>query len=143
MLKDRFSRWQTKTNTQFGYLNNLLLVLSVGTLGFVINQLTQETFIIENCWAKVFFGLGVIFLLISVITGTYLGYNRLIDFRKTAKLILSRIEKNEDELAILKQQTEYLGKASWVMLRIQFFSFILAEFLIGFSFLMIFGDKLF
>jgi len=142
-LKDRFARWQSKTNQQFGYFNNLLLFLAVGTIAFVANQLSKNEFVINNCWEKVFYGLGIISLLISIIAGTYLGYNRLKDFRKTTKKILARIENDKNELELLKEQTNFLGKLSWNLLKMQFISFLLGELLIAFSLGLIYGYKLF
>jgi len=141
-LKDRFARWQSKTNQQFGYFNNLLIFLSVGTIAFVANQLSKNEFVINNCWSKVFYGLGTILIIISIITGTYLGYNRLRDFRKTTAKILARIENDNNELKLLKKQTKYLGELSWNLLVIQFISLLLGELLIIFSLGLMFGYKL-
>lgn len=126
-LLDRFARWQGKTNEQFGYYNNLLLGLSIASLAYLINFFDKETFHIESCTQKFICLSSLILLLVSSAAGSYLGFNRLKDFRKTTKLISHRIEGQISEVEALKQQTKYLGDLSWGLLYFQIFTFMFGE----------------
>lgn len=126
-LLKKFVRWQGLTIVQFGYLNNLILGLAVGSLVFVLNQLIVHT--IESCFAIVFLFLSILLFFFSLMCGIYLGYNRLIDFRKTTQKIKARLNDDKSLHTQLDLITNSLGQLSWNLLRTQLITFSIAELL--------------
>ena len=81
----RFVRWQQRTQTQLGFVNNTVLALTTASLGFAA---TREL----SGWPQCFLWLGIVALVASVSLALICAWNRLSDFRETTK---TRARQNE------------------------------------------------
>lgn len=139
---ERFIRWQQILREHFSYLNNLILIFSVGILGFLLTQLNDKEFH-PVCCEKLFFTFGILVIIISILIGGATSFSRLFDFRATVKKINHEIKGNYDELDELKYLMNLYGKMTWVLFYLQVISFSISIFSLAISFIMIYKDKLF
>jgi hypothetical protein len=140
-LKKRFVRWRTLSMDQLGKVINLLLGLSVATIGYQINFLVDgkydspEQKIDLIVWLIRFaFVTSLILLFVSVLLGIICNYIRLLDFRYTALLIKKRMD-NESSEAIwnFKETVNKYGERTWTI-----FAWQTATFWISFLLLAVF-----
>ena len=113
--KGSFTRWQSIQIAQLTYAINLVLGLSVASLGFQITILINEKFN-PISWQKCAFSVSLLFLLASVGLGIWCVINRLRDFRLTTKVARMR-EKGESDEDMQPYRTLYkkLGRKTWII----------------------------
>lgn len=148
-LIDRVVRWDKYRIDQLSITNNLIFTLSLAFLGFLVNS--DHEILNCNCWFFSIRLLSFFFLIVSLITGSWTSYNRLVDFRITSKLtkkerLLFEVEnKMKDDVDIdeirlevksFKQKTSSLGECTWVLLQFQLWSFTFGS-ILGLVLLMI------
>lgn len=141
--RDRFIRWQGVLREHVTFLNNLLLAISVGVVGFCISLLSQDNFS-PFCYTKFLFtfGLGVTF--ISILLGLWTALNRLLDFRKTVEKIKKELEgSHSDDLVETKKLMEIYGKRTWYLFYLQIGTLFVGVLLLILAFGGIFYTKLF
>jgi hypothetical protein len=135
MRKESFIRWQSITITQLSYVVNLILGLSVASLGFQVNILLDGNLITKS-WQECIIIISLISLLASVALGIFCIINRLRDFRATKEAAKLR-EQNQPDEEIKKYRDLYdtLGKRTWNIFWWQIGSFSLGVllFIIGIS----------
>lgn len=68
-----FPRLQERTQTQLGFINNLLVTLAVGLLAFAVNASANSTDL-DQGWRKVVLSLGLVALAFSVLAGLQTGF---------------------------------------------------------------------
>lgn len=119
--------WRERQRKQVTGVTSIYLALSTAILGFVVDFLAKSQL---PFLCKVYLKSGAILLLVSILSALLLTLNRLIDFRKTARLF--KLGKTPDE--VLKE-TQFEGKISWILLYSQlvFFSFAIVILVITFS----------
>ena len=140
---DRFIRWQEVLREHITFLNNLLLTISVGIVGFCISLLGQDNFN-PFCYTKFLFtfGLGVTF--ISILLGLGTALNRLLDFRKTVEKIKKELKGSySDDLAEIKESMEIYGKRTWYLFYLQIGTLFVGVLFLMLAFSWIFHTKLF
>ena len=140
---ERFVRWQNTLRQHFTSLNNLLLTISIGVVGFSLALLNNNHFIPEHC-EKFFFTTGLILTFLSIIIGIGTGLSRLIDFKLTVRKIKTDITKSSfGEVEELKELMKVYGKVSWYLFytQIALLGFGIVSLLIAFT--VIYGEKLF
>lgn len=135
---DRVVRWDSYRINQFSYTNNLLIGLNLAFLGFFINQSGFK--VSCNCYFITLQLLTGLLLSVSFIIGLVTVLNRLQDFRKTAELTKRRkkkfehdynlkshteIEVIDSDIRTLKSETEKLGTMTWILLRLQIWTFLI------------------
>jgi len=119
-----YTRWQGFRINQLGLCISLFLTFAVATLGFSINLLTQQTFPITACFAKVFFFFSPVFGLLSVVFGSAACVTRLNDFRTTAKVARHRGDKNyEEQVARWREEYKEYGRWTWGLFWVQLSTF--------------------
>ena len=140
--KGSFVRWQSITIDQLTYAVNLVLALSVATLGFQITLLLNDKFIPE-AWQKCAFALSLLLLAVSVIAGIFVVVNRLRDFRATKDAARLREEK-ASEAIIEPYRVLYrkLGGRTWILFWWQLGTFGAGVVLATFAVLASVGHKL-
>jgi hypothetical protein len=108
-----FIRWQSITLNQLTYAVNLILTLSVATLGFAMSLLRDEHFN-PGGHSRCLFVFATALVLLSIAFGIWCVINRLRDFRTTTKVARMR-ENNEAEEKIGPYVTLYenLGRCTW------------------------------
>ena len=79
--RQRFSRWQQITITQFGFVTNTVLVLTTASMGFAVGQVRT----LIGCQKYVLL-IGLIVLGAAGILALLCSWNRLLDFRLTAQI---------------------------------------------------------
>jgi len=107
-VNQRFVRWQATTIAQFGFVNNLLVVLATAALGFALTEVDTA---LAGRYGRRALYLSLLALLVSVACGVGCAINRLLDFRATAKI--ARDKMGEEEKVIAREHVAGLGKASW------------------------------
>ena len=121
---DSFIRWQKYTIEQFTYTSNIILSLSVASLGFLVNLLTKEYFRLSTSFSKYSYYLALLLFLLSISAAIILMINRLCDFRKTKDITKNRESSNQEEIDNLRIDTNNIGKRSWRLIKCQIFFFL-------------------
>lgn len=141
--EERFIRWQSILRNQLTFLNNLLLAISIGILGYLFTLLNTPTFIITGD-QKLFFTLGLFLLFISVMCGIFTAFNRLLDFRATTKKIRKKqLGSKQENLSELTELMELYGKITWFLFYSQIITLSISVFSLCIAFFEIYRDKLF
>ncbi|MDD4972273.1 MAG: hypothetical protein PHT07_22830 [Paludibacter sp.] len=139
---DRVVRWDKFRIDQLSITNNLILTLSLAFLGYIVKQ-DHEICNCDSCFYTIKI-ISIFLLFISLISGTWTSYNRLLDFRLTSKLTKKKKERYKHDQDIeavkdiervrfninyLKHKTDRLGECTWVLLNIQILSFLIGSIL--------------
>ncbi|WP_145927185.1 hypothetical protein [Jeongeupia sp. USM3] len=108
-------RWQTVTIGQLTYVINLILGLTVATIGFQVTLLLNKGFAPVG-WQKCTFSLSLLLLSASFALGIAVVVNRLRDFRATMFTAKLR-EQGAAESAIEEHRALYqrLGSRTWAL----------------------------
>jgi hypothetical protein len=104
-------------------------------------SLLRDTGFHPDCWAKCFFDLSAISLVIAITTGLLCSLNRLWDFRITAGI--ARGNWNGDELKDKRRESDLLGKLTWRLLYLEISMFSLGIFLLMATLALVYRFKLF
>ena len=120
--QDSFIRWQNITINQLGFVNNLIVVLAIGLIGYSINFIQNEKIILISV-QKVFFWIGGILLLSSITLGILTSINRLRDFKLTAKIARKRESKQLEDIEENREKSKELGIVTWSLLISQIITF--------------------
>lgn len=132
---DRFVRWQKIAIDQLSYAVNLVFTLTVAALGYWFTLLKDNCFT-PGCPARFAFLLSFVILTLSAICGLACVFNRLRDFRGTAK----RARNAADAPA--QDELRGLGAITWGLFYTQIFSFALGVAAIATALLLTYGSKL-
>jgi hypothetical protein len=81
-----FTRLQQSTQTQLGFINNLLITLAVGLLAFAVNSLVGSAEVKRLGWREWMLFAGLVILAFSVFSGLMLALNRLASHRITTRV---------------------------------------------------------
>jgi hypothetical protein len=127
---ESFIRWQNIRITQLGFANNLIITLSVASLGYLMNFINIPN--ILNFFQKLLFWISSTLLIFSCFFGLLLVVNRLEDFKITAQIAKKRETEENINISILREKTEKLGKKTWNLFITQ-----VSTFFVGFLFLTI------
>jgi hypothetical protein len=139
-----FVRWQANTQNQLGYAIGLILSLSTASLGFAVIRL-EGLLDSKHCAALFFLALSIIALVASEAAAIACTINRLLDFRKTARIARDREDWVRENLPAteiserLKERragTKKLGETTWNLFwwQIGTFAVGIAALLIGIAF---------
>ena len=134
---DPYPRWQRITIDQFGYTLNLVLTFTVAALGYWFVLLTDDAFA-PGSSAKCAMMVSLLGLGAAGICGLLCSYNRLEDFRGTAK----RARNGPNSQTEGKAYLDELGRRSWVLLRVQLVAFALGVLFLGVALLLTYCGKL-
>ena len=83
---ERYLRWQERTQQQLGFLNNVLLILGAGLIGFALNTGAASQGLAGGGWRNVAAGIAVIFVALSLAVGLAMAANRLRSLRMTTAM---------------------------------------------------------
>ncbi|MGI9310106.1 MAG: hypothetical protein ACR2P7_01070 [bacterium] len=110
------ARWEDARVKQLSAVHHLILGLSVAALGFVVSLLFDGK--IKDATISVgLYWLSIISFGISIGFGVGCAFNRLIDFRKTARREKLRCRGNSPiEVEYLQILTDIFGKITWFLL---------------------------
>jgi hypothetical protein len=137
-----FVRWQAITIGQLTYAINLVMGLSVATLGFQVALLLGDNFTPTGL-QKCAFVLSLFALMISVVFGVVVVINRLRSFRETMRT--ARAREKAKEAAIIeghRQLYRKLDKRTWWLFWWQVGAFASGVVLTTLSVLAFAGQKL-
>jgi hypothetical protein len=123
---DSYIRWQNIRISQLGFINNLIIGLSIALLGFIIDFIQTDNLILNN-FQKLMFWIGSLLILSSIGIGIFVVINRLEDFKLTAQIARKRENKKNTEDENERTISKLLGKRTW-----KYFTWQIATFLIGF-----------
>lgn len=122
----KYIRWQAIRINQLGFINNLVLGLSLGLVAYNFKFILPDE-IQLNCFQKVLFWISSILTVTSVFIALILAINRLEDFRLTAQIARKEEKEQTDDIELDREKSNKLGKKTWCL-----FTWQLATFLIGF-----------
>ncbi len=130
-----FVRWQGRTIEEFGKIINLLLTLSLATIGFVISKMLDKDFSFRNSSAKFIVCLGTLIALTTVVTLLVLIYNRFKAFKITTQIARSREKNKRDDIVSLRSKATRIDKQTWLLFKVSISFFLLSELLtvLGFT----------
>jgi hypothetical protein len=134
---DKFQRWQKTAMDQLGYALNLILTLTVATLGYWFVLLKDKDFIPSHS-AKCLMSLSLSALSVSAICGLLCVVNRLRDSRGTAK----RTRSESSSETPTKEHLDELGRTTWVLFYFQLSAFAVGVWLLATALLLTYGGKL-
>lgn len=132
---DRAQRWQKIAMEQLGFTVNLFLTYTIAALAFWFALLRDEEFHPAHS-AKCMMIYSLVALVVAALCGCGCTFNRLSDFRGTAA------RARNDESKPSKEWLDFLGKVTWVLLRVQVLTFTIGTVLLGASLILTFGCKL-
>ena len=135
MADDRFQRWRKIAIDQLGYAINLILTLTVATLGYWFVLLKDRDFCPSSS-AKCAMILSLLALGLSAFSGGVCVVNRLYDFRGTAK------RAGGLSSASTKEHLRRLGRRTWCLFRVQLIAFAVGVLALAISLLQTYGGKL-
>ena len=136
MADDRSQRWHKIALDQLGYALNLILTLTVATLGYWFVLLKDRDFC-PSSLAKCAMILSLLALGLSALGGFACVVNRLCDFRGTAQRAGGSLSE-----APTKEKLRWLGRLTWWLFYFQLFAFIFGVALLAISLLQTYGGKL-
>lgn len=125
-----FIRWQETTIGQFGFANNVVLVLTAPSVGFALGRAPASS----GIWECILF-VGVCVLMLSGVFALLCTYTRLLDFRLTAQIAATKkvvkakkqggkaVEELRELIRQSRDTCEYLGCRSWLYLERQMLLF--------------------
>ncbi|MBS1589020.1 MAG: hypothetical protein JST52_05350 [Bacteroidetes bacterium] len=122
---ESFIRWQGRSIEELGKAINLLLTLTLATLGFTVAKLLGD-FIFLSCSAKTLVVLGNLVLLATAFLILLTIRNRINSIRKTAQIARKREKNLTKNIEALRQIVRSLDKTTWTL-----FSCSVILFLIG------------
>ena len=128
--RERFKRWQMKTLEERGKFISLLLTLSLATIAFVVNQLLKTDFAFK-CWnSKYLLIVGLPIIFICVCLCLWLSMNRLKDLRQTTAILKARKDnESQENIKILKDENDKIGKNTISIMNLMVATFIIGEIL--------------
>ena len=136
-------RWQSITIAQLTYAVNLVLGLTIASLGFAVTLLANEDFAPVS-WQKWVFSLASLSLLVSTGLGIWCVINRLRDFRLTTDIARKRSKSSsEDDITDKRKKSRGLGNTSWRLFRCQIVAFGIGVFFLVTSIAGVYVAKLF
>ncbi len=112
--REAFIRWQGRTIDQMSSVSNLLIALATGLLAFEAQQ-TLGPRPPTPGYERTLGLLSIASVALSLIVGLSLAWNRLSDFRLTARIVRERAQPVA-ERDILRDEAKALGEASWRLL---------------------------
>ena len=130
---ERYIRWQGIRIEQVGFVNNLIIGLASGILLWEGNFLLTAD---PHKPSYYLFIASAFLLFISVALGCLVAWNRLMDFRLTAKVLRSLLEdppsiqnkKAEANRNEIREEAKRLGETTWQFLPLQMGTFLLSLF---------------
>ena len=150
MSEPSFARWQKIALDQLGYVVNLILVLSVASLGFAFSSLRDGSCMLGGRTACLFV-LSLLVLAASVVVGIVCTILRLVDFRETKNIARKREQffsdgKRKPEvnhlLSYRRQLVKCLDKWVWRTFYGQIGTFLVGEILLGVVLLILYRGRL-
>lgn len=111
---DSYKRWQSIRINQLGFINNLVLGLSVALLAYNF-EFVQSDGIELNCLQKFLFWISSILLTSSVIIALILTINRLEDYRLTARIARKREKGQSDSIEKDRIKVKRLENKTWCL----------------------------
>jgi hypothetical protein len=144
---DAFVRWQHIRRTHFSHTVNLVLTLSIASLGFAVNLMVTQK-ITPTSLGKESLSYSLGFLLVAVFVGLATNVSRLVDFRYSAKAARGREMKaraeagtvlTDDQKSQAKDAVKHgnwagcLGVISWCLLIAQLTAFFVGVLLLACS----------
>lgn len=139
---ERFTRWQQALREQLTFLNNLILTLSIGSLGFMFSLLNKQHFVPIN-GQKLCFTTSLFIFFASILFGLAASFSRLFDFRATVKKIKIELTDNNSNLESLKELMDLYGKCTWRLFYGQVIVFAVGIITLSISLFLVYKDKLF
>lgn len=103
-----YKYWRDIQRNQLTISSNIIFTFCVATIGFTINYLLKEN---KNLCPIInyLFSISILMYFISVFFYLSMNVSKLIDYQKTAKLILKEVSLNK-----ISQKTKFLGTLTWI-----------------------------
>lgn len=107
--------WREVQRKQLGYSANLFFLFASGLLAFTLKELNIVNYLICETSCKNFpLIVSIVFCVCSIVLYGLFSYNRLHDFRSTARLYKSGLSIKK-----VSEMTSASGKNSWILFKLQ------------------------
>ena len=106
--QERYRFWSDKRIAQLSFHNNLLLTIGIAVIGYFWSERSNlYTKLIFGCdaeidWVTIYFLVGIVSAVLSVVAGFILSLSRLYDLRITSNIALTR-KRAEDKTVSIKE----------------------------------------
>lgn len=114
-----YKYWREIQRNQLTICSNIIFTFCIASIGFIINYLLNEKYLICPIIKNLFF-ISVLFFLFSIISYLIINLTKLSDYRITAKLIRNCVPLNQ-----INGKTKIFGNCVWYL----FYSEIIFAFL--------------
>lgn len=137
MLKEfyNYKYWREVQRNQLTISSNIFFTFSTVIIAFIVNYLLKESDN-EHIVIKNLLQLSAFIHILSIILFSLLNFLRLVDYRKTAKLI-----KAGTEYSKISEQTKLIGQSNWYLFVLQIIFSVLGLFVTLFTFYNIISQK--
>jgi hypothetical protein len=138
----RFVRWQENLRNQLTFLNNLLIIIAIGIVGYIfdfLKDLNDKSYHFKSC-TLVF---GLILTICSLTIGIITAISRMLDNRFTLNKIREELVGEIIKMNDLKRWVKLFSKLTWILFIVQIWSFFFGSLLICISLLKLFQKQLF
>lgn len=122
-----FVRWQGRSLEELGKTINLLLTISLATIGFVLNIILNKDFYFQNCYSKMAITLGTFVVLTSIILLLVISKNRLLSFKLTTSIARKREKKKMDGIEKLRERVSKKDENIWSLFNTSVWFFGIGE----------------
>jgi len=112
--REAFIRWQGRTIDQMSSVSNLLIALATGLLAFEAQQTLGPRPAAPGC-ERTLGLLSIASVALSLIVGLSLAWNRLREFRLTARIVRERAQPMADG-DMFRDEARAVGETSWRLL---------------------------
>lgn len=141
--KEAFIRWQGRSLEYLSYAINLILGLSIATIGFEMSLLNDVNFMLEG-WLRCFFTISLASLVVASGFGIACVLNRVKDYRDTTAIARKKSkEEYDDELEELREIVGVIGSRTRKLFNLQAWLFSVGIFLLVLVMVSFHSDKLF
>lgn len=132
--KGSFVRWQSRTIEELGKAANLILTLSLATIGFTVVKLLGQ-FLFLSCVSKTLIILGSFVLLATALLILILMRNRINSMRITTQIARKREKNDTSNIENLRKDVRLFDKLTWILFNISVWLFIVGQCLTVIGFL--------
>lgn len=120
MDNELYRYWREVLRNQLGISAHLFMIFASGILGYTINLILSSNKVDLKDFPFTLIFLSLVSLLLSISIYCFFIFNRLQDFRKTAKYI--KEGKSEAKIRII---TKKIGDCTWILFIIQVITFLI------------------
>ena len=127
---ESFIRWQGRSLEQLGKTINLILGLSLATMGFTIAKILDKGFQFVSCSSKIAILTGCFIILVTITILLWVTLNRLKSFKTTAQIARKREKNINDNIDDQRREVKLHDANTWFFFKLAIILFFFGELII-------------